>query len=386
MIFTLMHKNIAVAKLNITESDGVIENIEQLITPEHLPLSAKYNTDTKAGLHNWMQYRSVPKTRKGLRAILEQAGVETTNALSLKSLGLNLSDQYWFCPIGNDLTWEDVNLFQNQFEKQPFSTTSHTSGSVSSFSPDYSSNGELRKYWRIHEGKRYLYKEGAEPYFQEPHNEVFASRLLDILEINHAKYHCEVIADIAYSVCETFCTPDTEYIPASNILSVCKKNNNENNYQHFWRCVYALHIPCHKQDIDNMIAFDYLIQNRDRHWGNFGFIRDSNTLKFRKMAPLFDHGNSLWHKSLWQDMVFRHQEAKPFRDEQEEQIKLIDDISLPLEKINQESIVTIAQECFEQNPRMDSPRINRIIERVTAASNYLQSLFPREKELDISRS
>lgn len=27
MIFTLMHKNIAVAKLNITESDGVIENI-----------------------------------------------------------------------------------------------------------------------------------------------------------------------------------------------------------------------------------------------------------------------------------------------------------------------------------------------------------------------
>ena len=85
-------------------------------------------------------------------------------------------------------------------------------------------------------------------------------------------------------------------------------------------------------------------------------------------------------------MVFRHQEAKPFRDEQEEQIKLIDNISLPLEKINQESIVTIAQECFEQNPRMDSPRINRIIERVTAASNYLQSLFPREKELDISRS
>ena len=46
-----------------------------------------------------------------------------------------------------------------------------------------------------------------------------------------------------------------------------------------------------KEQLDQMILFDYLINNTDRHRKNFGFFK-SESSEFR-MAPLYDHGISL---------------------------------------------------------------------------------------------
>ena len=43
------------------------------------------------------------------------------------------------------------------------------------------------------------------------------------------------------------------------------------------------------------IVFDAVICNTDRHYGNFGFPVDNHTNKITMPAPLFDHGNSLFH-------------------------------------------------------------------------------------------
>lgn len=45
--------------------------------------------------------------------------------------------------------------------------------------------------------------------------------------------------------------------------------------------------------IDDMIVFDYIIENKDRHFNNFGFIRNNNTGEIEKLAPIFDNGFSL---------------------------------------------------------------------------------------------
>ena len=45
----------------------------------------------------------------------------------------------------------------------------------------------------------------------------------------------------------------------------------------------------------DMILFDALICNVDRHYGNFGFLVDSQKNKIVAPAPLFDHGNSLFN-------------------------------------------------------------------------------------------
>ena len=46
---------------------------------------------------------------------------------------------------------------------------------------------------------------------------------------------------------------------------------------------------------DDMIVFDALFFNTDRHFGNFGFLVDNNANKIAAPAPLFDHGNSLFN-------------------------------------------------------------------------------------------
>ena len=47
--------------------------------------------------------------------------------------------------------------------------------------------------------------------------------------------------------------------------------------------------------LDDMIVFDALIYNVDRHFGNFGLLIDSKTNHIASPAPLFDHGNSLFN-------------------------------------------------------------------------------------------
>ena len=42
-----------------------------------------------------------------------------------------------------------------------------------------------------------------------------------------------------------------------------------------------------------MLLIDFLVMNIDRHLGNFGVIRNVETLKWEKLAPIFDTGEAL---------------------------------------------------------------------------------------------
>lgn len=103
-----------------------------------------------------------------------------------------------------------------------------------------------------------------------------------------------MIDNLPWSECATFVNTSAEYIPAYEVLNVVKTQEDEGPYTHLMRCVETLEISVTKKEIDTMLQFDYLINNRDRHFGNFGFIRNVDTLKFKGLAPLFDNGSSLW--------------------------------------------------------------------------------------------
>ncbi len=40
---------------------------------------------------------------------------------------------------------------------------------------------------------------------------------------------------------------------------------------------------------------DFIITNSDRHWYNFGILRDTETMRFVSMAPIYDNGNSMFY-------------------------------------------------------------------------------------------
>ena len=47
--------------------------------------------------------------------------------------------------------------------------------------------------------------------------------------------------------------------------------------------------------LSEMLVFDAVIRNTDRHFGNFGVLVDNRTNTILSPAPLFDHGNSLFN-------------------------------------------------------------------------------------------
>lgn len=379
MKINLMCKNTPVCEFSIIDDTGRICSELTIQNQEWLPISVQYAKDSVGALQKWINNRSVSASREDLTAMLTYYRVSTPEALSFKNLGLNLSDQYWFKPDDSDLQWEEVNLFANDFVTQKFRSADLQG---SSFSPDSSSNGELPKFWSIEKGQRVLYKTGREPFFQEPYNEVFASELLEKMNLPHVSYRLQNVEGQAYSICPTFVTKDTEYVSALEILNVRKRQNNENMYQHFLKCMHELQIPVLQNQIDTLLAFDYIIQNEDRHFGNFGFVRDINTLKFKGMAPIFDNGNSLWYRNINRNMKFKDRPSKPFRATQEEQLKLLQHMDLPTELLTDDFIVQTIQTVFSKNPLFDQTRIDTLTYNVQYTAHHIRDVQDKFRKVE----
>jgi hypothetical protein len=75
-----------------------------------------------------------------------------------------------------------------------------------------------------------------------------------------------------------------------------RKNELENNYDAYVRICKAHGLKGIETDMDKMLAFDLLTANTERHWHNFGIVRNADTGEWVKPIPLFDNGSSLWHE------------------------------------------------------------------------------------------
>lgn len=54
-----------------------------------------------------------------------------------------------------------------------------------------------------------------------------------------------------------------------------------------------------------MLVFDYLIANEDRHWNNFGLLRNSETLEYVGFAPLYDHEYAMGTNPYFKTRTFK---------------------------------------------------------------------------------
>jgi len=328
-----MHKRIQVAELELDDTTGFIQKIGTVYAPEHLPVGIplrKTVTD-RAALNEWWTDRSIPASRSGVRKALETLEISSTKLLLVRCYGLSLSDQYWICPAGSDLTWDSVNFFDNIFSDDVgdvlFGAEKKTDG-LNFSSPDNTSDGNLKKRWKIINGKRCLVKGGSNPFRQQPFNEVIASEIMKRLGIPHVPYTVIWSNGAPYSVCEDFITENTELIPAWRILKTQKKNNSISVYRHFINCCETLGIRDAVPYLDRMIVLDYIIANEDRHLNNFGVIRNAETLAWLGFAPIYDSGSSLGYDKVPAQMRSEKEVVcKPFKNHHSEQLKLVSDFS-----------------------------------------------------------
>lgn len=329
MNYTLMHKDIPVADLTLDETTGSIQRIDALFRGGHLPVgvSVRRGMADRAAFNAWWTDRFIPSARSGLVDALSQLGFPDPQQVISRNLGLSLSDHYWVKPAGSNLSWDEVNFFENGFSPDVgdalLGKLSKTSD-IDLRSPDWTCDGNLRKRWAILDGKRCLVKAGSGPFQQQPFNEVIASKMADRLGIPHIPYTLLWDDGIPYSVCEDFVTPNTELIPAWRVMQTQKKDNQTSVYQHYRNCCEKLGVPNVTHALNQMLVLDYLIANEDRHFNNFGLLRNPDTLEWLGSAPIYDSGSSLGYDKLTpQIRSGRNITCKPFKKTHQDQLRLV---------------------------------------------------------------
>ena len=218
-------------------------------------------------------------------------------------------------------------------------------------------------------GVEYLYK----------HPEARAKDLMDAFKdkriLNKDKYvEYEDIydSDKAISKCKNFITKDTELVPAWKINEYYSTLEGEDKYTHYIRCLNSLGINNAQTLTDKMIICDYIIANKDRHFNNFGAIRNVNTLKFISIAPIFDNGCSLWYDE--NDMyVGEFFLTKPFEDYEKKQLSLVKSLDwLDISKLK--DFPDEVEAILSLDKLLSKERINKIVNQVKLRIEHISKL------------
>lgn len=137
----------------------------------------------------------------------------------------------------------------------------------------------------------YLYKVGRK--------ELPASKILDVLGISHVQYEkaeylkeylskerIQKITEAGEVIVRSKLITNKErgIVPFEEFAVYCANKEMEDEYEEAKRI--------DERSYDEMQIADYILNNSDRHVGNWGFYFDINENRFEKMYPLMDHDHA----------------------------------------------------------------------------------------------
>lgn len=259
-------------------------------------------TLTGEGIVKWLGNRVIPKNRAFVDEILKTLGLSLNNTKGIIDVckGLSLNDSYWVVPRGFEGSFAQYNLYENRFS-EILSLVAYTgvgqSREVFTTSPELTTQGMLRKAWRFIDGDGiYLYKggtEGAANTGREPYSEYYALQIAETMGLHSVHYDLENWKGILASKCKLFTDIDTSYIPIGRLV----------HGGGIKACIdyYTALGDAALEELKSMLVFDAVIYNEDRHFGNFGVLRDNHSGKILGAAPIFDNGLSLFNYAMEDD-------------------------------------------------------------------------------------
>lgn len=265
-----------------------------------LPIGLELNEE---GLFSWLKSRIIPKNREFVDQLLSKMGLSHNDVFGIIKIckGLSLNDSYWIVEEGFVGKFKDYNLYDNEFSKALalIAYTGYGSTQVSGFTstPEFTTSGMLPKCWRRINNKIYLYKAGTSGMANtgmEPYSEFYAYQIAKTMGLDCVEYKLAKWKKNVCSVCELFTNIDVSYVPMHRFI----KKNNLRETASFLK---EMGEEFYNSFVD-MLVFDALIYNTDRHYGNFGLLVDNKTNKPIKFAPLFDHGLSLFNYAMENDL------------------------------------------------------------------------------------
>lgn len=278
------------------EKRGLEGLVAEIITVQNdyvhlMPLDLE---PTGESLIKWLEHRVIPKNRTFVDEILKTLGLSHNDTKGIIDVckGLSLNDSYWIVPVDFGGSFAQYNLYENRFSEM-LALVAYTGAGQNkqafTTSPELTTNGMLPKAWRFIENDSiYLYKggtSGASNTGREPYCEYYASQIAETMQLNAVHYDLENWKGITASKCALFTNADVSYVPIGRIvrsggIQKCLDYYDELGTEF-------------GEQLRSMLVFDALIYNEDRHFGNFGILRDNHSGKIIASAPIFDNGLSL---------------------------------------------------------------------------------------------
>lgn len=300
--------------MDVQLDNHIVTDIGTLYHAEKLPLILQHAELTPETMNRWLGKRLIPVNREGLAEAKRMHG-RFENFRNMFSL----TDQYWFKRSAKD-SWDRLNFFTHPYHtavgEVQFTPWSVDRALLKEQSPDLSTNGVVRKMWVQGEDMdSYLIKAGSETFHQEPLSEILATEILKRLKlVPIVEYEFCVTGYRMCSMCKNFVTKDTEFVPAQHIFMKEPRLKTDSKYTHFVKMCKKYGIHHADKYLDKMILSDMVIGNEDRHFGNFGLLRDVISGQFLGFAPLFDFGSSFWEYNPDREKTAA---AKAFADQED---------------------------------------------------------------------
>lgn len=294
MIYELKHYDVSLIRFSAAENTSALEVKILWVNEAQRRLFPLDLSPTEEGLSAWLKRRTIPKNRAYVHNFLSKCGLNANRPMSIirVSKGLSLNDCYWIVEEGFDGTYDAYNLYDNRFSQvlALIAFTGYGSSVRSSLAscPEFTTNGMLPKCWRRKDGKIWLYKggtSGASNTGNEPYSEYYAAQIADVLGVNAISYSLSKWEGELCSVCRLFTSKAYSFLPVGRMVTDggmdAVRKYCQNLGQEFLDA------------FNDMLVFDAVIINTDRHFGNFGFMVDNKENEIVAPAPLFDHGNAL---------------------------------------------------------------------------------------------
>ncbi len=313
MWYVLKNKDVEVVRFELKVANETIEDesfyyldnvqvVNQKLLPYTFSLSDKCIEDH---LEDWIKSRKIPKNRAFVKEIVKSLQLNPDNFLSYVdvTLALSLNDTYWVVPADQNYLWKDHNLYENSFN-ETLALVAFTGASAKLkglvTTPELTTNGMLKKCWHknavssnieLLKGWSVL---GHNEYGKEPYCEYYMAQVAATLGFEHVSYDLQEFHGEIVSSCELFTSQQYGYLPMldcldKNLLKELFKERNRNKMVQTIMGVYG------KEKFQDLLLFDALTFNTDRHLGNFGMLIDNNTNELVRPAPIFDNGMAFFN-------------------------------------------------------------------------------------------
>lgn len=304
----LMKKDTHVADIKL--SYGHISEVEKVYCEDLLPVGVyneKYNIGANKEqdadlLDRWWKNNSIPAERDGIRLGLECLGIRDTLTLKTLNRGLSLLNQYWLKESDEQISWKDVNYWDNPFSNDVgmalFNHKPLRDNSALKFSPDGSLNGALKKKWINQKGAYYLVKSGRGNANEDVFNEILVSDILSAIGMPNAMYMLEKGEREVYCKTKCFTSENTEFVPFSQLMGLCERAYVPNGEKyteldHVYDICERFGVTGYREYLNNMLAIDYIVAGTDRHYDNIALLHDTIHDSY-ELSPVYGSGTCMW--------------------------------------------------------------------------------------------